>query len=152
MRALPDNDWPQREIAGRIFFKRTLPPLACRRRNRAQLLSGCHEVFVERLFLFLLGCLLCLLCFLRFLGHAALRDPQSWLNASRHSTCKHSDYTTILKLIFRASNKVNERHIFATTAKALGLSVQPIRRWQPTAKGDFSSRSSCSYTDPKAAH
>jgi hypothetical protein len=41
-----------------------------------------------------------------------------------NSTCKHSDYTTISKLIFRASNKVNERHIFATTAKALGLSVQ----------------------------
>ena len=36
--------------------------------------------FVEQLLLFLLG-LRCLLCFLRFLGHVALRDPQSWLNA-----------------------------------------------------------------------
>jgi hypothetical protein len=77
-----------------------------------------------RLLLFLLSCLLRLLCLLRFLGHVALRDPQSWLIASRHSTCKQSDYTTISKLKFLASNKVNERHIFATTATGLGLSVQ----------------------------
>src|SRR4029077_658978 len=36
-------------------------------------LSESYEVFVERLLLFLLGCLLCLLCLLRFLGHVALR-------------------------------------------------------------------------------
>jgi hypothetical protein len=33
----------------------------------------------------------------------------SWLNASRHSTCIHSDYTTIAKLILCASNRVNDR-------------------------------------------
>jgi hypothetical protein len=38
---------------------------------------------VERLLLFLFGCLLRLL---RFLGHVSLRNPQSWLNASRQST------------------------------------------------------------------
>jgi hypothetical protein len=75
-------------------------------------------------FFFFLTCLLCLLCLLRFLGHVALRDPQSWLIASRHPTCKKSDYTTISKLKFLASNEVNERHIFATTATALGLSAQ----------------------------
>ena len=51
-----------------------------------QTLSGCHDVFVERLLLFLLGCFLCLLRLLRFLGHVALRDPQSWINAS-HLAC-----------------------------------------------------------------
>ena len=63
--------------------------------------------FVERLLFFLLDCLLCLL---RFLGHVALRDPKSWLDASRQSTCIDSDYTTIAKLILRASKKVNDRH------------------------------------------
>jgi hypothetical protein len=47
-----------------------------------QMLSGCHEVLVERLLRFLLRCFLRLLRFLRFLGHVALRDPQSWINAS----------------------------------------------------------------------
>ena len=51
-----------------------------------QTLSGCHDVFVERLLLFLLGCFLCLLRLLRFLGHVALRDPQNWINAS-HLAC-----------------------------------------------------------------
>ena len=51
-----------------------------------QTLSGCHDVFVERLLLFLLGCFLCLLRLLRFLGHVALRDPQSWISAS-HLAC-----------------------------------------------------------------
>src|SRR5881396_2397642 len=73
--------------------------------------------FAERLLLFLLGCLLCLLCFLRFLGHVALRDPKSWLNASRPSTCMHSPYTTIENLILRVSKKVNDRRAVATTAK-----------------------------------
>ena len=61
-----------------------------------QTLSGCHDVFVERLLLFLLGCFLCFLRLLRFLGHVALRDPQSWINASHldmhafkiHHNCK----------------------------------------------------------------
>ena len=74
----------------------------------------CYEVFVERLLLFLLGCLLCLLCLLRFLGHVALRDPKSWLNASRQSTCINSNYTIIAKLILRASKRVNDRHTGAT--------------------------------------
>ena len=30
-------------------------------------------------------------------------------NASRHSTCIHSEYTTIAKLILRASKRVNDR-------------------------------------------
>jgi hypothetical protein len=33
----------------------------------------------------------------------------------------HSEYTTIAKLILRASKKVNARHSVATTAKAFGL-------------------------------
>src|SRR6202011_2972360 len=48
----------------------------------------------------------------------------------------HSDYTTIAKLILRASKKVNDRHAVSrhavtTAAKALGLAWghQP-RRWQ----------------------
>jgi hypothetical protein len=71
-------------------------------------------MFSSNLLLFLLGCLLCLLRFLRFLGHVDLRDPQSWLNASRPSTCIHSEYTTIAKLILHASNKVNDGHTVAT--------------------------------------
>jgi hypothetical protein len=85
-----------------------------RGRNGPQTLSGCHEVFVERLLLFLLGCLLCLLSLLRFFGHVALRDPKSWLNASRPSTCTDSEYTTITNLIPRASKKVNDRRAVAT--------------------------------------
>src|SRR5580704_10821976 len=69
--------------------------------------------FVERLLLFLLGCL-CLLCLLRFLGHVALRDPKSWLDASRQSTCIDSDYTIVAKLILRASKRVNDHHTDAT--------------------------------------
>jgi len=46
----------------------------CERRNGPQMLSGCYEIFVERLLLFLLG-FLCLLCLLRFLGHVTLRGP-----------------------------------------------------------------------------
>jgi hypothetical protein len=34
----------------------------------------------------------------------------SWLNASRPSTCIHSDYTTIRKLILRDSKRINDRH------------------------------------------
>jgi hypothetical protein len=83
-----------------------------RRCNGPQTLSGGHKVFVERLLLFLLGSLL--LCLLRFLGHVALHDPQGWLNASRHSTRMHSEYTTIAKLILRASKKVSARHSVAT--------------------------------------
>ena len=78
------------------------------------MLSGCYEVFVERLLLFLLGCLLCLLSLLRFLGHVALRGPKSWFNASRQSTCMHSEYTTIAKLIRLASKRVNDRHAVAS--------------------------------------
>jgi hypothetical protein len=90
-----------------------------RRCKGPQTLSGGHKVFVERLLLFLLGCLL--LCLLRFLGHVALHDPQGWFNASRRSTRMHSEYTTIAKLILRASKKVSARHSVATTAKAFGL-------------------------------
>jgi hypothetical protein len=66
-------------------------------RNGPQTLSGCRQVFAERLFLFLLGCLLCLLSLLRFLGHVALRGPQKLtqckstidVHASRiHHNCK----------------------------------------------------------------
>jgi hypothetical protein len=64
--------------------------------------------FQSRLLLFLLGCL-CLFCLLRFLGHLPLRVPQVWLNASQHSACIRSAYTTIAKLIPLASKKVNER-------------------------------------------
>jgi hypothetical protein len=69
----------------------------CEGRDGPQTLSGCHEVFVERLLLFLLGCLFRLLRFLRFLGHVALRGPQKFtqckstidVHASRiHHNCK----------------------------------------------------------------
>ena len=61
-----------------------------------QTLSGCHDFFVERLLLFLLGCFLCFLRLLCFLGHIILRDPQSWINAGHldmhafkiHHNCK----------------------------------------------------------------
>src|SRR5207253_4225398 len=69
--------------------------------------------FVERLLLFL-GCLLCLLCLLRFLGHVALRDPKSWLDASRQSACIDSEYTIVAKLILRASKRVNDHRTVAT--------------------------------------
>src|SRR3954449_1005596 len=66
---------------------------------------------VERLLLFLLGRLLgCLLCLLRFLGHVALHYSQKLAHAGRPSTCMHSGYTTILKLIPRASKSVNDGH------------------------------------------
>ena len=87
-----------------------------------QTLSGCHDVFVERLLLFLLGCFLCLLRLLRFLGHVALRDPKVGL-MQVISTCMHSKYTTIEKLILNASKKVNDHRAVATTTKSLGLAV-----------------------------
>ena len=48
--------------------------------------------------------------FLRFLSHVALRNPKIWFNASRPSTCINTEYTTIAKLILRASKKVNGGH------------------------------------------
>ncbi len=91
----------------------------CETLSGPQMLSGCYEVFVERLLLFLLGCLLgCLFCLLRFLGHVALRDPKNWFNASRVSTRMNSEYTTIAKLILPASKRVNERHAVATCDRA----------------------------------
>jgi hypothetical protein len=39
------------------------------------------------------------------------------------STCMHSKYTTIAKLILNASKKVNDRRAVATTTKSLGLAV-----------------------------
>jgi hypothetical protein len=89
-----------------------------RRCNGPQTLAGGHKVFVERLLLFLLGSLL--LCLLRFLGHVALHDPQGWLNASRHSTRMHSEYTTIARLILRASKTVS-----AVTPSRPGEGVRP---------------------------
>jgi hypothetical protein len=40
------------------------------------------------------------------------------------STCMHSKYTTIAKLILNASKKVNDRRAVATTTKSLGLAVE----------------------------
>jgi hypothetical protein len=58
---------------------------------------------------------------------AMLPSAQMLLNASRPSTCMNSEYTTIAKLILRASNKVNEPRAVATTAKSLGLvAPQPL--------------------------
>jgi hypothetical protein len=37
------------------------------------------------------------------------------------STCMHSKYTTIAKLILNASKKVNNRRAVATTTKSRGL-------------------------------
>jgi hypothetical protein len=86
----------------------------CERRSGPQTLSGCYEVFVE-LLLFLLGCLLgCLLCLLRFLGHVALRDPKSLVQCKSTIDMHHLEYTTIAKLILRASKKVNDRRTVAT--------------------------------------
>src|SRR5438045_9737690 len=59
--------------------------------------SRSAPIVVERLLLFLFGCFLRLFRLLRFLGHVALRNPQSWLNASRQSTGIDSDYTKIAK-------------------------------------------------------
>src|SRR4029077_2906000 len=94
--------------------------------------------FVERLLLFLLGCLLCVLCLLRFLGHVALRDPKSWLDASRESTCIHSDYTTIANLILCASKRVNDHHTVATCDRAM----PPRDAWTRRASRDQDERSS----------
>ena len=44
----------------------------------------------------------------------------SWLNASQHLTCMHSDYTIIAKLILRASKKVND-----------GRAVEPVTGRSP---------------------
>jgi hypothetical protein len=114
-----------------MIWKRKLPPVYGAKAQWTLDASGCREVVVQRLLLFLLSCLLCLLCLLRFLGHVALRDPKSWFNASRHSTCMHSQYTTIANLILRVLKKVNDA--VATTAKALSFaSMQTpvgVSRW-----------------------
>ena len=92
----------------------------CGGRNGPQTLSECYEVTWNRLFLFLLRRVLgCLLCLLRFLGHVALHHPKSCLNAGRPSTCMHSEYTIILKLIPRASKKVNDGHAVLRPDEAL---------------------------------
>ena len=44
------------------------------------------------------------------------------------STCMHSKYTTIAKMILNASNKVNERRAVATTMRSLGLAATTARR------------------------
>jgi hypothetical protein len=95
----------------RIFCRRKLPPVrAAKVVTDLRRYPVAMRSFAERLLLFLLSCLLCL----RLLGHVALRDPQSWLSASRQSTCIHSDFTTIATLILRASEMVNDRHTVAT--------------------------------------
>ena len=71
------------------------------------------------LLLFLLTSLL--LCLLRFLGHGALRDPKIEFNASRASTCIKIEYTTIAKLILRASKKVNGGHTVASARRSLAM-------------------------------
>jgi hypothetical protein len=107
---------PASVFVARIFLSaRAATCPCCEGRNGLQTLSGCNEVFVERLLLFLLGCLLgCLLCLLRFLGHVALRDPKSLVQCKSTIDLHHSEYTTIAKLILRASKKVNDRHTVAT--------------------------------------
>jgi hypothetical protein len=45
-----------------------------------------------------------------FFAFLAMFLSASWLNANRPSTCMHSDYTIIAKLIPRASKTVNEGH------------------------------------------
>src|SRR5258705_11517634 len=89
--------------------------------------------FVERLLLFLLGRLLgCLLCLLRFLGHVALHHPKSCLNAGRPSTCMHSEYTIILKLIPRASKRVNDGHAVATCGSEIDTALHVDSVEMPT--------------------
>lgn len=51
-----------------------------------------------------------------------LRDPKVGL-MQVISTCMHSKYITIEKLILNASKKVNDHRAVATTKKSLGLAV-----------------------------
>jgi hypothetical protein len=93
---------------------------ALRWQSRARALMCLSKGSVWRdLLLFLLTGLL--LCLLRFLGHRALRDPKIELNASRTSTCIKIEYTTIAKLILRASKKVNGGHTVASARRSLAM-------------------------------
>ena len=66
----------------------------------------------RELLLFLLAGLLRLLRFLRFLSHIALRDPNVGSMQVDFDEHKYK-YTTIEKLISRASKKVNGGHVVA---------------------------------------
>jgi hypothetical protein len=67
--------------------------------------------------------------FFAFLAMFPSVIPKVWLNANRHSTCIHSDYTIIAKLIPRASKRVNGRHTSATCDRA-----KPLR---DASRGEF---------------
>jgi len=56
-------------------------------------------------FFFLAVFLGCLALPLRFLGHIALRDPKSLVQCKSTIDMHHSEYTTITKLILRASRR-----------------------------------------------
>jgi hypothetical protein len=75
-----------------------------------------------RLLLLLAGLLLCLLRFLGFLGHLTLHDPKKLVQCKSTSTCITPKYTTIGKLILRASNKVNGDHAVVRCVGAEPLS------------------------------
>jgi hypothetical protein len=77
---------------------------------------------VELLLLFLLG----LLCFLRFLGHVALRCKVGSMQVE--FDMHNSNYTTIAKLILRASKRVNDRHTVAACDRTKPLRDESTQR------------------------
>jgi hypothetical protein len=64
-------------------------------------------------FFFFLAVFFAFFAFFAFLAMLPSVIPKSWLNASRPSTCIHSEYTTIAKWILHASKKVNDGHTVA---------------------------------------
>jgi hypothetical protein len=81
--------------------------LCCEGRNGPQAQSESYEVFVERL-LFFLAVFFAFFAFFALLAMLPSVVPKSSLNASRASTCIHSQYTTIANLISRGSKMLNE--------------------------------------------
>ena len=81
-----------------------------------QSLSGRLEILAERyFFFFFLVVFFAFFAFFAFLAMLPSVVPKKVASCKSTSTCMHSEYTMIAKLISHTSKKVNERHAVATS-------------------------------------
>jgi hypothetical protein len=82
------------------------------------MLPDAMKLSSNRYFFFFLAVFLAVFfAFFAFLAMLPSVIPKSWFNAGRVSTCTNSEYTTITKLILRASKRVNDRRTVTTWTK-----------------------------------
>src|ERR1700730_18175074 len=94
-----------------------------RRRNRPQRYPNAMRFSSNGYFFFFLAVFFAFFAFFAFLAMLPSVIPKVGL-MQVVSTCTHSKYTTIAKLILNAPTKVNERRAAQTTTKPLGLAVE----------------------------